>query len=371
MKIAIVHPWFLESGGGERVANVMGEMYPDADLFTFSYDSKLLPPALRNRKIIASPLNKLMLRGRSMSLRNYMFPLFPWAVESFDLSGYDLVISSCPPVMGINVRQDATHVCYCHTTQYNWWHLYAEYQAKLSTLKRHAFTWAAVFNRIWEFSAVQRIDDIAVNSRYIAKRFHKYFRRQAVVIYPPVDTSMGYLAERNDDYYLTVSRLAKNKRIELLIEACNQLKRRLLVVGGGNLKNQLKEMAGSTIELSGAVSDEELRSIYAHSRAFLFAADEDFGMAPVEAQAFGRPVIAYSRGGSLETVRVGDPSGLPDTGVFFSEQTVDSIVDAILRFEAKEQSFIPKNIQQHARQFDTANFIDRFSAFVDNAIKQG
>ena len=369
MKTAIVHPWFLEAGGGERVADVLGGMFPDADVFTYACDPRFLPPALRNRKITVSALNWFMIHGGS--LRNYMFPAYPWAAESFDLSSYDLVISSCPPVMGVNVRQDATHVCYCHTTQHSWWDLYAEHQAKLSPLKRHIFVKAAVFQRMWEFNAVQRMDRIAVNSQYVAERTFKYFRRQASVIYPPVNTSMGYLAPGGDDYYLTVSRLTASKRIDILIEACNRLKRRLLIVGTGRSESQLKSMAGPTIEFCGGVSDEALPSIYARSRAFLFAADEDFGIAPVEAQSFGRPVIAYGKGGSLETARVSDASGLSDTGVFFFEQTVDSVVDALQRFEATESSFKPADIQQHARKFDTSVFLDRFSSFVHSALRDG
>lgn len=368
MKVAIVHPWFLEAGGGERVADVIGGICLDADIFTFAYDPKFLPPTLRNRKITVSGLNRLMVHGGS--LRNYMFPLFPWAAESFDMSDYDLVISSCPPVMGVNVRQNAVHLCYCHTTQHSWWDLYAQHQAQLPALKRHGFVWAAVFQRMWEFSASQRIDDFAVNSKYVANRIFKYFRRPATVIYPPVNTSMGYLDVHVDSYYLTVSRLTASKRIDLLVEACSRLNRRLLIVGTGRSENRLKAIAGPTVEFCGQVEDADLPPLYAHCRAFLFAADEDFGIAPVEAQSFGRPVIAYGRGGSLETVRVSDLSGLSDTGVFFSEQSVDSVVAAILRFEAKEQNFIPAEIQKHAKQFDTSVFVDRFSAFVHRTLSQ-
>jgi glycosyltransferase involved in cell wall biosynthesis len=369
LKVAIVHPWFLEAGGAEKVADVLADMYPDAAIFTLSVDPDILSPNLRNRKIFTSNLHKVLLHCGF--LRNYLFPLYPWAVESLDVSEYDLIISSCPPVMGLNVRQDAVHICYCHTPQHSWWDSYAEHQAKLRGLTKHVFVLAAVFHRMWEFSAMQRIDYVVANSNYVARRIFKYFRRQSTVIFPPVNTSMGYLDSNRDDYYLSVSRLTTSKRIDLLILACNQIKRRLLIVGTGARRKELEAIAGPTIEFCGGVSDAELPALYAKCRAFVFASDEDFGIAPVEAQSFGRPVIAYGRGGSLETVRVGDSSGSSDTGVFFPAQTVESVVDAILRFEARESSFNPAEIQQHARQFDTAVFVNRMRQFADDALQNG
>ncbi|HWA96168.1 MAG TPA: glycosyltransferase [Terracidiphilus sp.] len=365
MKVAIVHPWFLEAGGAERVAGVIGSMFPKADVFTFACDPNYLPVTLIGRRIVVSALNKAMLHGGA--LRNYMFPLYPWASESFDVSEYDLVISSCPPVMGVNVRQDALHVCYCHTTQHSWWDQYAQHQVRLSLLKRNMFVWAAAHQRTWEYGAAQRIDDFAVNSHYVGKRLFKYFRRRGAVIYPPVNTAMGYLAGNHDNYYLTVSRLSASKRVDILIEACNRLKRRLVVVGSGRSEKDLKAIAGPTIEFTGSVSDADLPHLYAHARAFLFAADEDFGMAPVEAQAFGRPVIAYGRGGSLESVRVADPSGNPDTGIYFSDQTAESVTEAIHRFENQEESFMPSAIQEHAQRFGVSNFVNEFTEFICNA----
>ncbi len=367
MKVAIIHPWFLEAGGGERVAGIIAGMYPEADLFTFAYDSKFLPPELRERRIVVSPLSKIMLHGGP--LRNYLFPLFPWAIESFDVSNYDLVISSCPPLMGVNVRQDAVHVCYCHTTQHSWWDQYAQHQKRLSPFKRAAFVWASSFHRMWEFSAAQRLDALAVNSHYIERRAYKYFRRQGTVIYPPINTDMGYISESISDYYLTVSRLTASKRIDLLIEACNRLGRQLWIVGTGRNEGALRAIAGDTIKFLGHVPDADLPDIYAHARAFLFASDEDFGMAPVEAQAFGRPVIAYGHGGSLETVRVGDTSGSSDTGLFFQTQSADSVVEAILRFEKSESDFIPGDIRTHAQTFDTSAFVDHFSNLVRRALR--
>jgi len=368
MKIAIAHPWFLEIGGGEKVADVFAEMYPDADIFALSADPALLPPHLRHRQVHVSGLNRLLSVFRSRRA-SFMF-LFPWAIESLDLSKYDLVISSCPPIMGINVGQNAVHICYVHSPQRAWWHLYAARQEQKGWLERQIFITCAIFIRLWEFCAVQRVDHLVCNSKYIAQRVSQYFRRESTVIYPPVDTAMGPLATTHQEYYLSVSRLDVDKGIDLLIYACNQLNRKLLIVGRGRTEKRLKTIAGPSIEFLGRVPDEELPALYANCRAFLFAADEDFGIAPVEAQAFGRPVIAYGRGGSLETVRVNDPQGLTDTGVFFCEQTVESVIDGILRFETMEATFVPAEIQEHARQFDRSVFVEKFRHFVDSAMRR-
>lgn len=368
MNVAIVHPWFEKSGGAERVVDVLADMYPSADIFMLSLNPMFVPPHLRGKKIHTSPLNKVLLWCRSM--RMPFMPLFPWAVEGLDVSKYDLVFSSClPVVMGVNVSQKAVHICYCHSPWRIWWDLYAKRQATLPVPIKQMFVFAATFVRMWEFTAMQRVDHIVTNSNYIAARVFKYFRRQSTVIYPPVNTSMGYLANWHDNYYLVLSRLDAAKRIDLIIEACNRLNRRLVVAGTGEEERRLKAIAGPTIEFLGHVPDPDIPALYANCRAFVFAADEDFGIAPVEAQAFGRPVVAYGYGGSLETIRVGDRSGLSDTGVFFSEQTVESVMDGIRRFEESESKFIPVEVREHAQQFDTSVFVRRMQQFVETAMR--
>jgi glycosyltransferase involved in cell wall biosynthesis len=368
MKIAIVHPWFLEIGGAEKVVDVLASMYPDADLFAISAEDSYLSPQVCGRNVHTSVIDKLVLLFRSK--RAVFMPLYPWAVEGLNVSEYDLILSSCgPAVMGVSGGQNTVHISYMHSPQRAWWDFYGARQARLPWVTRQAYIFFASFMRMWEFNAMQRVDHVASNSNYIASRVLKYFRRQSTVIYPPVNTSMGYLADQHGDYYLSLSRLNKDKRIDLAILACNRLKRRLLVVGGGREERELKSIAGPTVEFLGEMPDAELPALYAKCRAFLFAADEDFGIAPVEAQAFGRPVIAYGHGGSLETVRVSDPEGRSDTGVFFPGQTVGSVVAGILRFEAQEDKFIPAQIQQHARQFDTSVFVKKMREFVGAAIR--
>ncbi len=370
MKVAIVHPWFLESGGAERVVDGFANLYPTADIFAIAADMKTLSPTLQGRTIYTSCINGLI-NGSYRYKRTCFMALFPFAIESFDLSGYDLVISSCgPAVMGVNTSPDAVHISYVHSPQRAWWDLYATRLAQMGWLTRQIFFPSATFIRMYEFSAMQRVDHVVSNSRYISNRVAKYFRRKSTVIYPPVDTSRGYLAGSHDDYYLTVSRLDVDKRIDLLIEACNRLHRRLVVVGTGRMEKYLKSIAGPTIEFAGRVPEEGLSELYARSRAFLFAADEDFGIVPVEAQSFGRPVIAYGHGGSLETVRVGGKNAKGDTGLYFPDQTVDSVTACIRQFESAEDRFNPLQIQNHSRKFDTSVFASSFKELVDRAVER-
>jgi len=368
VKVAILHPWFLMRGGGEKVVDVLAGMYPEADVYALFSNPEMLSPILQSRGVRASLLNDFPFASR---LHRQLLPLYPMAVESFDLREYDLVISSCgPAMMGASVREDALHVCYCHTPQRSYWDLYPEHQLQLRPWLRHFFTMSAAWVRTWEFSAMQRVDHVIANSNYIADRVRTYFRRESVVIYPPVSMSTKPLAPANGDYYLTIGRLEKQKRVDILIQACNLLGRKLVIAGTGKEEEYLKSIAGPTIEFRGYVADDVIPDLYANCKAFIFAAVEDFGISPVEAQAYGRPVIAYGHGGSLETVRVNDPGGRPDTGILFPYQTVDSLVDALRRFERVEDRFRPESIQQHARKFDTQTFAESFTAFVNSAGKK-
>lgn len=366
MRVAIVHPWFWELGGGEKVIEALVSMYPEADVFVLALKKDGVPESLRDRKIQASFLNRVPGIAR---LRRPLFFLYPTAIELLDMRPYDLVLcSSGPATLGVNVRQDATQICYCHSPGRSFWDAYAERQQSLPFYGRLAYTALATYVRTWEFAAAQRVDAFAANSLYIAHRIKKYWQRDAAVIYPPVDTTKGILAERPSDYYLSLGRLGDRKRLDLLIYACNRLKRRLILGGTGPEEKHLKAIAGPTVEFLGWVPEQKVSALYANCRAFLFAADEDFGIAPVEAQASGRPVIAYGHGGALETVRSGSEQG-NDTGVFFPEQTVESVIQAILRFEAIEERFTSEDIRAHAREFDTSVFIGKMRSFVEFAVE--
>jgi glycosyltransferase involved in cell wall biosynthesis len=369
LKVAIIHPLFVLKGGAEKVVEVFAEMYPEADIYGLFVDPKALFPITQSRGVRPSLLNAVPF---SKKLYRQLMPYYPWAVESIDLREYDLIISSVgQAMMGVSVREDAIHICYCHSPERTWWDLYTQTQHRLPGLLRHPFVMGASKVRTWEFCAMQRVDHVIANSSYIADRIYKYFRRDSTVIYPPVNMSSGSAVAGGGDYYLSVGRLAKLKKLDVLIRACNELGRKFVIVGTGREEKYLRSVAGPTIEFRGYVSDQDLPGIYANCKGFLFAANEDFGIAPVEAQSYGRPVIAYGHGGSLETVRVNDPDGRPDTGVFFPEQTVESVIDAIRRFEKIEGQFDPKLIQLHARQFDTDTFKATFRKFVEDVIEIG
>jgi glycosyltransferase involved in cell wall biosynthesis len=249
----------------------------------------------------------------------------------------------------------------------------------MSPIARAMFGITSHYVRNWDYAAAQRVDHFIANSNYVAARIRKYYRRGSTVIHPPIDTAQGFLARDRDDYYLAVGRLVSYKRTDLLIDACSRLGRELVIVGDGPEMRRLRRRSAKNIKFLGEVNEAQLRSVYARCRALLFAADEDFGMVPLEAQSFGRPVIAYGKGGSLETVVAANPAtgqwqndemdGI--TGVFFEKQTADSLVQAMLRFEAREESFSPKQIQSHARKFDTAIFVERLRNFIQYAIGNG
>ncbi len=364
MKVAILHYWFLLNGGGENVVDALLELFPEADVFCLFADKGSVPKQLSPERLKVSYLSKIPFAKK---MNRVMFPLYPGAIGSFDFSGYDLVLSSdSPPIKGVVTPVDTVHISYCHTPGRFIWDLAPEFTASLPWYLRGVFASLAAHARTTDFVDAQRVTQFIANSEYVKKRISHFYRRDSIVIYPPVNTSSGYIADRTDDYYLSAGRLVGTKRIEILIEACNRLGRRLLIVGAGRESDRLRAIAGPTIEFTGRVSDEQLWDYYARCRAFLFAAEEDFGIVPLEAQACGRPVIAYGRGGSLETVRVGDRIGSQDTGVFFDRQDPESVIEAILRFESKEHSFSPREIQKHAKQFDKATFKSRMRDVIES-----
>jgi glycosyltransferase involved in cell wall biosynthesis len=367
MRIAIVHPWFLAQGGAEQTVNVLAAMYPGADFFTLFYREQDLPANLAGRSITASAWNWLPAKYR---LFRYLLPLYPLAFESLDLRGYDLIISSDSCVTKcILIDQGAVHVCYCHSPMRCLWDLRREFRENMRSIARPIFALGSHYVRQCDFAAAQRVDTFIANSKNVAERIQSFYRRKSRLLYPPVNTSKGYIAEKTENYYLSVGRIVQTKRIDLLIAACNALRRKLVIVGTGREEKRLKAMAGPTIEFKGRVSDEELGDLYARCKAFLFAADEDFGIVPVEAQSYGRPVIAYGHGGSLETVvGVGSsPDGFA-TGLFFREQTADSVKEAILDFERIQSMFNPVEIQKHAAKFDAQHFVSEIANIVADAV---
>ncbi len=371
MRVAIVHHWFISRAGGERVVDTIATLFPSADVFTLFLEKQKLSPALHKHKITTSFLDKAPAARRA---HRHFLPFFPLAVEMLDLSGYDLVITSdSGPMKGVLTDPQATHICYCHSPMRYLWDGHSAYLRGMSPLTQTIFGIASHYVRNWDYAAAQRVDHFIANSRYVAGRIRKYYRRDSTIIHPPINTSQGFLATNHEDYYLAVGRLVPYKRTDILVDACRELGRKLVIVGDGSEMKRLKKRSGKNVEFLGEVDESQLRNVYAHCRALLFAADEDFGIVPLEAQSYGRPVIAFGKGGSLETVigtytpileeKTGEDEAI--TGIFFREQTAASLANAILSFESCEEMFLPHHIQLHARHFDTSIFLDRMRNYIN------
>lgn len=358
MRVAIVHHWFVTRGGGERVAECIASMFPSAELFTLISTPGVIPEQLRERTWHNSFLQYIPF---ATDYHRHLMPLYPSAVESLDLRGFELVISSdSGPVKGVRISKNAVHICYCHSPMRYLYDGYDEYCSHMGAVTRTMFMAFARRLRKWDMDAAQRVTHFIANSNYVAERIRRWYKRDSVVINPPIDVGRGFLSQPQD-HYLCAGRLVPYKRTELLIRACKELGRKLAIAGTGPEAATLRRIAGPNAEFLGELSTPRLWKEFACCRALLFAADEDFGMVPLEAQACGRPVIAYGRGGALETVRI-DPE--LRTGVFFDSQTVESVIDGIKRFEALETTFNPQLIRAHAATFDTKIFLSRLRSFI-------
>lgn len=365
MRVAIVHHWFVTRGGGERVVECIAELFPDAEIFTLLSDPAGIPPGLRERTIHESFLSKIPLANR---VHRHLLPLFPAATRSLNLRGFDLVLSSdSGPVKGVRIDTGAIHICYCHSPMRYLYDQYESYSLRMTRFARSIFAVVAGGVRKWDRKAAARVTYFIANSQYVAARIQKFYGRTSVVINPPIYLNRALSSVVPGRHYLCVGRLVGYKRTELLLEACLRLGRPLRIVGSGPEEAALKKLPATSrsgcIEIIGEVTEAELWQEYASCRALLFAADEDFGMVPLEAQASGRPVIAYGQGGSLETIR---GTGPYPTGIFFTEQTVESVVDAILRFEAEDRmgAYDPLAIREWAAGFEAPLFKRRFLEFV-------
>ena len=364
LRVAIVHPFLIGRGGGEKVIDALADIFPRAEFFTVLLDRATLPSTYNGRTIQTSFLN----HGGAFAWRHYqhLSPLYDLAAARHDLSGFDLVISSGGPgAKTVRVPKGVPHVHYCHSPVRYLWDQYDVWLSRLPAVLRPVFAASVRAQRRRDLAAAHSVDAFIANSDYIGARIRRYYDRESVTVYPPVELSTVAPAQVDGDYFLTVGRLVPGKRTELVIEACNLLGRRLLVAGGGPELMKLQHMAGPSVEVLGRVSDQRLAALYANARAFLFAADEDFGIATVEAQSHGLPAIAYAHGGSLEILS--DTASPPDA-VFFREQTAQAIAHAILRFESMERTFDRQAIQRRADRFAPSNFADGILEVVQGVI---
>lgn len=361
MNVALVHDWLNQIGGAEDVLENLARLYPDAPLYTSLYWRAGMPAHWRDWDIRTSFIDRLPLAHRKQQL---YFPLYPFAFEQFDFREYDLLISNKSGFChGVITGPETLHICYCLTpTRYVWrYHQYAE-QENLSWAVRQALAPFLTRLRLWDRLAADRVDFFIAISKAVRRRIAKVYRRDSVIIYPPVDASRFEPSNRVDDYYLFVGRLVPYRRLDVLIEAFNKMARPLLIAGSGRDQERLESLAGPTVQFLGYVPDAELPDLMARCRAFVWPGEEDFGIAPIQAMAAGRPVIAYAAGGALDIV-------IPDeTGVFFGEQSAAAIIEAVESFEPDKVDV--SRIRKWAERFDTAVFNKQITSFVEEKLSE-
>lgn len=361
-RIAIVHEWFTSMRGGEKCVEALCEVFPEATLFTLLHLPGSVSPVIERMPIRTSFIQHLPLAHTHY--RHYL-PLFPTAIQRFDLSTFDIVISSNHCVAkGVKTGPRTLHVCYCHTPMRYIWDQYDEYFGKghAALMTRWGMFLVRGYLQRWDIATARNPHHFIANSRNVQERIRRIYGKESEVIYPPVDTSKYTLSTKPGAYFLVVSAFVPYKRIDLAIEACARTGDRLVIVGDGPDVNHLKAISRGNTEFRGAVADEELRNLYAGCKAVLFPGEEDFGIVPVEAMASGKPVIAYARGGALETVI--DAPGFR-TGVLFAEQTVECMAAAIDRF--KVTRFEPERLRIHAIQFDRERYKREMSDYIEKA----
>ena len=363
MRVAIVHYWLVGMRGGEKVLEELCLMYPQADIFTHVHDPARTSALINSHRITTTYIARLPFARKLYT--KYLL-LMPSALDGLDLTGYDLVISSeSGPAKGIITHPNALHICYCHSPMRYIWDQYHIYRAGAGRLTQLIMSLTFPMLRTWDVTSAAQVDRFVANSSFVARRIAKAYRREAEIIFPPVDLDAFAIApEPAGDFYLYLGQLVPYKRADLAVAACTRLGRRLIVVGTGPETEALRVGAGPTIEFRGWASNEEIKSLYQNCRALLFPGEEDFGIVPLEAMASGRPVIAYGSGGALDTVVEGV------TGTFFQRPTEDALVAAIERFETIESHFDPQAIRQHARGFGRDTFRRKLKAYIDLCLSE-
>lgn len=347
-RVAIIHYWLVTMRGGERVLERLLQLFPEADVFTHVYDPAAMSATIRAHTVRTSFIQKLP--GARRHYQAYL-PLMPMALEQLDLRGYDLVISSeSGPAKGVIPAPDALHLCYVHSPMRYLWDHYHDYRAEAGWLRRAVMPMLCHGLRQWDTSSAARVDRVLANSSFIRDRIAKAWRREADVVHPPVDPALFSPSDEVEPGYLWVGQLVPYKRADLAIDAFNALGLPLTVVGDGPQAAMLRKRAGPTIRMIPRLDFGELRRAYARCRALVFTAEEDFGIVPVEVMASGRPVVAYGRGGALDSVVEGQ------TGLFFREQTSEALVAAVQRLEHWLPHFDPRAAMARARDFAPERF---------------
>lgn len=361
LKVALVHDWLVGRGGGERVLYDIHTLFPDAPIYTLVYNQDKAPEWCKECDIRTTYIQKW---PGAKSHHKLLLSFMPKAWEALDLTEYDLVISCCASCCkGVITRPDALHVCYSFSPTRYVWDLYYDYLENTNAIKRFFMKRMIHKVRLWDFQAAQRVDHFAADSNFVGSRIKKYYRRDFTTIYPGTRINEYPITEMPDDYYLVVARFVRYKRVDLAIEACNQLKKKLVVIGsGGEEEERLKKLAGDTVEFLGRVSDEEMERYYSRAKAFLFPGIEDYGITPVEAMSAGVPVLAFGKGGALETVQDGK------TGLYFHDQTVSGLVHCIEEFERNGVAYSRQQIHDYSLNFSDEIFKGNFTNFLKDKL---
>ena len=371
MRVAIIHDWLITNRGGEKCLEVFCELFPRAHIYTLIYSRNRVSSLIKSMHVCASRLNRLPAIER---IYRYFLPLFPTMIESFDLRNYDLIVSSSHCVAKGVFPHRALHIAYVHAPMRYVWDMHEAYfGGARSLLARIGMSlWRRYLQR-WDVAASERVDYFLANSRNVAAKIQKLYGRQATVIHPPVDLEKFHLGGRVESYYLIVSALVPYKRIDIAIRAFNQMRLPLKVVGEGPMRGRLERSAGSTVEFLGWVDDSALAALYGSCQALIFPGEEDFGIAPLEAQACGRPIIAYEKGGVLETVipaTANAEGGESPTGIFFSHQTPEALTRAVELFQRMQSRFEPRKIRDHAAQFSRERFKNQIHEYVQSRLTE-
>lgn len=360
MKVAIIHYWLVTMRGGEKVVEELLRIFPEADIFTHVYVPQHISPQIKQHRIFTSHINKLPFASKLY--QKYM-PLMPNALNEFDLSEYDLIISSeSGPAKGIIPNPDAFHICYCHSPMRYIWDMYHTYFHKAGFLTKFFMKRIIPSLRLWDIASSHLVDHFIANSHYVAKRIMRYYGRQADIIFPPVNIDQYTDIARNpQDFYLFFGQLVGYKRADIAINACLKSNRKLILAGDG-ASSQIKQKYKNNplITFLGRVSDDDIKKLFSQAKALLFPGIEDLGLIPIEANAAGCPVIAFRRGGALDTVKENI------TGIFFDQQTPESLIDALDRFESLPPDTFADRQQftNHVQQFSREAFIERIQQVV-------
>ena len=373
MRAAIVHDWLLAMRGGEKCLEVFCELFPDADLYTLVYSPNRVSPSIRSMRVHPSWMNRL---PGIRTYYRYCLPLFPRIVEAFPLAGYDLVLSSSHCVAKGILAPEALHIAYVHSPMRYIWDQYEAYFERpgASWISKQGMALWRTYLQQWDVRSSERVDFFIANSNNVAVKIKKLYGREATVIHPPVEFGRFYLLEEQQPYFLIVSALVPYKQIDLAIHAFNNLKLPLRIVGDGPLRKNLEKMAQPNIEFAGWVNDDVLPRLYASCQALIFPGEEDFGIVSLEAQASGRPVIGYGRGGVVETVLPLDSNrsdfspSFTSTGVFFYGSTPDSLQEAVCCFQDNQHRFKPAAIRQRAALFSRERFKTQMRDYIDARI---